>query len=191
MKAEINEATWQRLERLAERAGITVEALLTRWADEKTIEADIKARDWGSDERQMRIIQAAKHRNQVFRDLDLSDFDDQLVAPDGQPQTLRVWVNAPSVLAGVVSQLDLSDDSLVAAISEYLYRPTGEPYLAQDLQELLDAWEPPLRLWIVRQVFQIVGAYSEERRNFFANAPGAGPSKMSTPNGKSPQLENA
>ncbi|MGB8644748.1 MAG: hypothetical protein WCF84_05895 [Anaerolineae bacterium] len=141
-------------------------------------------KDW-ADARLRGIIEGAKKRRQVYKEIDLSQFDPEMVTPGGEGQHLRVWVNAPSVLARQISEIDFTGAEVVSALAEYLYRPTGEPYTASDLQDLFDAWEGPLRRWLVRQIFVKVGEYVAERNDFLDSSPMDGPSKDNLTNGTS------
>lgn len=131
-----------------------------------------KGADWASP-RLRGIIEKAKSRKRVFKEIDLGEFDGDLAG-----QLVEVWANAPSVLARHIGELAPGDAAFVSGMSEYLYRTSGESYTAADLQDLLDAWPGALRPWFVGQLFSKLTEYNQERADFFASSGKVGQSAM-------------
>lgn len=116
-------------------------------------------------ERLRGILDKAKQRHMELRELDLSEYDHDLVQPDGSPQTVQVWVNAPSALMDFISDADWSDTAFYGALGELT------AYEPQMWRDLFDAWDAALKSWTVRKLFDLIRAYRDERFSFLVSSP--------------------
>ncbi len=120
-------------------------------------------KDWAPP-RLRAILTKARLREVVWREIDLSKFDPELTEPNGEPQKIQVWANAPSGLMDYIRTADWSEDEFFAALAE-LTQYTGEQW-----RDLLDAWEGALKSWVTRQLFDVTREYQSERFNFLVSS---------------------
>lgn len=115
--------------------------------------------DWASPKLRA-LLDRAQTRHQEWRDLDLSAFNADLVTPDGAPQTLRVWVNAPSALREALdAQEYFNGDTYYNIIAAYIGQ---DPAWVRDLFE---SWEDSLRHYVRIRIGQMIVEYRDERLN--------------------------
>ncbi len=116
-------------------------------------------KDWASP-RLRGIIEKAAQREMVWRDIKLTDYNPELLAPDGGPQTLEVWANAPAGLMDFIRVVDWDDPKFYDALAEV------SRFSVAMFRDLFDAWEPALKIWVMREIFDVINKYRDERLSF-------------------------
>lgn len=119
------------------------------------------------------ILDKAKARVRVWRAIDLSAYDSELMGQD-----IQVWVNAPTALIEFIVEESLSDlasDAFLHAIAELTQ------WSADAWRDFLDTWDAALRRYVVRQVFFKIREYRDERFSFLISPPMDGTENNSAP----------